>query len=257
MSGLILCREKMAKNPYYIHIKGISVHVYSIEELCYCLYHNVELVDESIMSLELCNFLHQELGRKELASLLRGMIAEKGSLQDFLITLFSESGYYTEEELKEPKGILEILQSSSKSEKLNRKAEKLLAKKRYLEALHDYCKILQRQKEEKMSEDFYGKIYHNMGVIYGRMFLYEEAAECFEKSYALLKRPETNRQYRACLELLNGTDNMSMQYEGQCEKLQETEALFQLKEEGNVAEYYEKLEQILSKWKTEYRNSLE
>ena len=45
MSGYILCQVKRAKNPYYI--SNISTNIYSIEELCYYLYHNIYLLDRS------------------------------------------------------------------------------------------------------------------------------------------------------------------------------------------------------------------
>ena len=47
MSGYILCQVKRAKNPYYI--SNISTNIYSIEELCYYLYHNIYLLDETII----------------------------------------------------------------------------------------------------------------------------------------------------------------------------------------------------------------
>ena len=51
--GLILCEPKSIKNPYFI--KGLGIHVHSIEELCYCIVNYPlialdELVNESIVS---------------------------------------------------------------------------------------------------------------------------------------------------------------------------------------------------------------
>lgn len=51
MSGYILCQVKRAKNPYYI--SNISTNIYSIEELCYYLYHNIYLLDETIINEQL------------------------------------------------------------------------------------------------------------------------------------------------------------------------------------------------------------
>ena len=39
MSGYILCQTKKAEHPYFI--ENISMNIYSIEELCYYLYHNL------------------------------------------------------------------------------------------------------------------------------------------------------------------------------------------------------------------------
>ena len=65
MSGYILCQTKKAQRPYFI--ENISMNIYSIEELCYYLYHNLYLADHTVfneeyatgseMSLNLCIWL--------------------------------------------------------------------------------------------------------------------------------------------------------------------------------------------------------
>ena len=52
MSSYILCQTKKAEKPYYI--ENISTNIYSIEELCYYFYHNIYLLDESILNEHLC-----------------------------------------------------------------------------------------------------------------------------------------------------------------------------------------------------------
>ena len=48
MSGYILCQTKKAGKPYFV--ENISTNIYSLEELCYYLYHNLYLVDSSVMN---------------------------------------------------------------------------------------------------------------------------------------------------------------------------------------------------------------
>ena len=60
MSSYILCQIKRASLPFYI--KNISMNIYSIEELCYYLYHNIYLLDETIINEHLCDWLKKELG---------------------------------------------------------------------------------------------------------------------------------------------------------------------------------------------------
>lgn len=64
MSGYILCQLKRAKMPYYI--ENISTNIYSIEELCYYFYHNIYLLDETILNEHLCDWLRKELGLEKL-----------------------------------------------------------------------------------------------------------------------------------------------------------------------------------------------
>ena len=51
MSGYILCQTPKAQRPYFI--ENISMNIYSIEELCYYLYHNLYLADHTVFNEEL------------------------------------------------------------------------------------------------------------------------------------------------------------------------------------------------------------
>ena len=50
--------------PYYI--ENISTNIYSIEELCYYFYHNIYLLDETILNEHLCDWIRKELGLERL-----------------------------------------------------------------------------------------------------------------------------------------------------------------------------------------------
>ena len=47
MSGYILCQTKKADKPFFV--ESINTNIYSLEELCYFLYHNLYLVDSSCL----------------------------------------------------------------------------------------------------------------------------------------------------------------------------------------------------------------
>ena len=58
MGGLILCRKK-AEVPLYIELSNINI--YSMEELCYYLYHNIYAINKSFFNDALFEFLkHME-----------------------------------------------------------------------------------------------------------------------------------------------------------------------------------------------------
>ena len=59
MSGYILCQTEKAAVPYYI--ESISTNIYTLEELCYYLYHNLYLVDDTILNEGLCVWIEKEL----------------------------------------------------------------------------------------------------------------------------------------------------------------------------------------------------
>ena len=98
MSGYILCQVKRAKVPYYI--ENISTNIYSIEELCFYFYHNMYLLDETIINEELCFWLRDELGLKKLAQRLYGMLDDEVKLGDFILPVFKEINYLSMEEFR-------------------------------------------------------------------------------------------------------------------------------------------------------------
>ena len=99
MSGYILCQTKRAKLPYFI--ENISTNVYSIEELCYYLYHNLYLIDQTIMNEGLCSWIQEELELPALAAKLRSKISKFASAEDIVYPVFKEINYLTYEELKD------------------------------------------------------------------------------------------------------------------------------------------------------------
>ena len=99
MSGYILCQTKRAKLPYFI--ENISTNVYSIEELSYYLYHNLYLIDQTIMNEGLCSWIQEELELPALAAKLRSKISKFASAEDIVYPVFKEINYLTYEELKD------------------------------------------------------------------------------------------------------------------------------------------------------------
>ena len=95
VSGYILCQTKRAKLPYFI--ENISTNVYSIEELCYYLYHNLYLIDQTIMNEGLCSWIQEELELPALAAKLRSKISKFASAEDIVYPVFKEINYLTYE----------------------------------------------------------------------------------------------------------------------------------------------------------------
>ena len=69
LSGYILCQTKTADSPYFI--ENISTNIYTLEELCYYLFHNLYLIDDTVMNERLCLWLQDELNLPGLAARLR------------------------------------------------------------------------------------------------------------------------------------------------------------------------------------------
>ena len=86
MSGYILCQTKKAGKPYFV--ENISTNIYSLEELCYYLYHNLYLVDSSVMNEGLCIWISEELDLPRLAAKLRPHLGKFASIEDVLYHIF-------------------------------------------------------------------------------------------------------------------------------------------------------------------------
>ena len=98
MSGYILCQTKKAQRPK--KKENISMNIYSIEELCYYLYHNLYLADHTVFNEELCNWLRDELELVHLAAKLKQNLERNVSVEEMFYPVFKEINYLTYEELK-------------------------------------------------------------------------------------------------------------------------------------------------------------
>ena len=97
--SLDLCQVKRASKPYYI--ENISTPIYSIEELCFYLYENICLIDETIVNEALCDWIRDELGLKKLYRQLYEQLDKQEGIGYFILPIFREIGYLTPDMLRE------------------------------------------------------------------------------------------------------------------------------------------------------------
>lgn len=188
MSGYILCQLKRAEIPYYI--ENISTNIYSIEELCYYFYHNIYLLDESILNEHLCDWIRTELGLEKLYYRLYRILEEDKGMGEFILAVFKEINYLTHQEFKELNEEIALLEQQPKVLREKKKGDYLVENKMYVNAVKIYEKALLKKDKEKLGEQFNGGIYHNMGCAYLHLFQFEEAEECFLKAYQLLHKKQ-------------------------------------------------------------------
>ena len=95
---MILAKGKIAKKPYELSYLGQNI--YSIEELCYVIYHNIYGINEEFFQISLAKWMKEELGLKELAEKLEAMIVGEHGLKDLVVTTLCGCDYYNEEEIR-------------------------------------------------------------------------------------------------------------------------------------------------------------
>lgn len=196
MGSLILCHKKRAKHPY--EIVRIHMHIYTIEELCYYFCNNLYLVDYTIVNRKLCDWLDEELELYELAAELRNLLDQNASVEQFLLMVLSHASIYSAAEITKIHNVLEHLKNQNEVEREKYKADNLLNSGEVSSAILVYQSIVNKEWDDSMGKDFYGRVYGCLGAAYGRMFLYEEAAHMYEKGFEICQKPEMLKAYLYC-----------------------------------------------------------
>ena len=184
MSGYILCQIKRASLPFYI--ENISTNIYSIEELCYYLYHNIYLLDETIINEHLCDWIKNELGLLKLYQKLYRILEEERGAGDFILAVFREINYLTHEQFKKLNEELVVLEQLPEVARKKKKGDYLVDNRMYVNAIRIYEDALRSVDTGGLGGQYEGEIFHNMGCAYLHLFQIEEAKECFEKAYEKL-----------------------------------------------------------------------
>ena len=148
MSGYILCQVKRAKLPYYI--ENISTNIYSIEELCFYFYHNIYLLDSTILNEELCFWIRDQLGLKKLAdNLYKHLDDEDMKVGDFILPVFKEINYLSLEEFRKLNQQIQQLAKEPEVLRQKRKGDYLMEHGKYVNAIKVYQKALRQETEDE------------------------------------------------------------------------------------------------------------
>lgn len=204
MSGYRLCQVKRAEVPYYI--ENISTNIYSLEELCYYFQHNIYLLDESIINEELCDWIRDELGLKQLYQRLYHELENEVGLAGFILPVFKEIGYLTQEEFRNLNNQLIKLEHEPEVARKKLKADYLAENGKYINALRVYKDTIEQAQTDHLGGQFFGEVYHNMGCIHMYMLQYDEALNCFLTANENMRTDESLRAYMTACYLAKPRD---------------------------------------------------
>ena len=272
MGGLLLC-GKRSENSYLIKEAGINI--YSIEELCYYLFNNTYMITKEFFCDELAEYIKTELELPSLAQKIKYGIDHKVELLPMVMDVLSSNEYYSAEDRESIEKTLIALGSKSKSERMKARADMLLDRKKYLSALNAYKEIL-NTKDEVYSVNFVASIWNNIGIIYTKQFLYEDACKCF-KTACDIDRQEDYFDNMVCAAIFSADDNLieditaqyqiteamieqyMMAIESNRKELTRTKEFVELRDrlvfDGSkeLAEHKRDVQKIFNMWKEEYR----
>lgn len=201
MGELLLCKEPIAAMPYYI--EGISINVYSLEELCYYFMNHIYLIERDFMSEELCTWVEKEVGRIRLADRLRDIMRTNGKLSDFIREIIIETGYCTKEEAAHILEVISEMEEKSDFECSKIRADRLMERKKYLSSIYEYKHLLDSEEAKGENPLTIGNIWHNLGTAYAKLFLFEAAKGCYEEAYRRNQNEETRKELLMCYRCLH------------------------------------------------------
>ncbi len=181
MGALILCKNSIAANPYFI--EEMSLNVYSLEELSYYIANNVYLLNVDFISVDLCNWIGRELGEKELQRKLLDGIKSTAPLHSQVSLILTASGYLSKPEIKQTLLTITTFESKSPQESHKMRADRLMEQEKLVDAIYEYESLLDDKAIKALVPSFEGSVWHNLGTAYARLFFFDEAALCFEQAY--------------------------------------------------------------------------
>lgn len=268
MDGLILCRGRLAENPFYVG----DMPLYSIEELCYYIYENIYVISEDFFSTRLVHFLEEELGEKEIAQALMVLMKNELKIRDAVLTILMNVDYYSREQIDKLRKILNELDNLKDFERMKACGDARLKIGKYGNALEDYARALELAEKKDATVDFVAGLYHNRGVAYGRMLLYRQAAECFRKAYKLSANAESKKQWLIALQLGNRKEETEIDEEENCEITNIVESAMDhasmsglyikvqnalsKRQEGSYSEYCDQCDNLIEEFKKSCLNSM-
>lgn len=277
MGKIIICETKEAKVPYIE--KTLNIKLFSYEELCYYIYENIPLLSKGFITIELLNWICNELELKKLSNTLKELLEKRASNAKIFETILRHKFFYDKNEIDYFLKLYSDFDSLPEYIKLKQKADCYFKNNYYIKALDYYNKILDLEEIIK-DEEFLGKIYHNKAVCLSLNMEFQKATECFVKACQLYPNLESASEYIYLLFIMKKEDKFIKQeiarigidievYSNIIEEMDKANAeIVELedykklkkakynKENAQISQYYKILSLLIEKWKNEYNKQL-
>lgn len=277
MSSIFLCSHQ-SDEPFYI--EELNINIYSIEEMAYYLYNNVYFINGDFFDDNLVNHIRNVWKMEQLAQEIEKHIRMRDGYAECMLSILRLSAYYNEEELGEIEFLLSVIGDKSVAERKILRAEKFMECKKYNSASKIYRSILDSVRKNNVSDEDMAKVWYNMGIIDAHRFMYDCAAQNFERSEELYKSEQTEEKFiQSCVlgKLERRIERFSAKYNISDEiveriRLRIMEKKNDIKNDRatvaineklifdgsiNLDEYYNNIDSMLVDWKTEYREEME
>lgn len=273
MGKPIICSGTLAKKPYYISLT--NQNVYSIEELCFYIRENLEILHEEIFTESLGLWIKEELQLTSRGELLLNLLEKKASLKDLAVCILCSCDYYTEIEIKQCITKLDALSKLSPFEKKKQKADQYLRYRKYQRAREEYEALCNGQEKITISNIEYGTLLHNLAIAKIHTTGIATALADFKEAYDRSKHMASLKQYIQGLLLLEKEDmlqealkeygikdelieQLKEELDIDCYDYDDEDVLFvkemiRCKESGKISEFYQLAEDFINQLKEEFR----
>jgi tetratricopeptide (TPR) repeat protein len=272
MNNVCLCIGRCATTPYYL--KLADIYIYSIEELCYFFMDKTYLVDDTIVSIELVEWLRSECGLVELADELEVYARKHMSVASFVSTILEKTQMYDENTVKRIDRVLKEQSNLTPVEKYKKQAEYLYQQGRFRQALSMYVELLDYIPNRDTASR--ALLYYNMASIYAMDFAYSKAADFYYESYVL--KPDSNSRQAYILasklyltdyaygafkrenpewnddfEIVERVYSQTMEKWQQSKEKQMLDEISGMKEKADWVGYSERADNLIKKLKSDYK----
>ena len=137
---------------------------------------------------------------------------------------------------------------------LFRSGDTLLESGEYSAAVLVYQSLVNApQRDESAGKAFYGRVYGCLGSAYGRLFLYEEAANAYKEGYYLCEEPDMLKAYLYCCYQAYSRTEYTKMLSGNPLFLSMGSVLKEELKETHAQMDRDIPDEMLEEWKNEYR----
>lgn len=162
MGNLIICNGVLAAKPYYHKVTGTSI--YSIEELCYYIYNNIDIMNNEFLNESLAKWIDLELKLGDRGKKLLELMDKGANIKDIIVYILCCADYYSESEIKKLIVRMDNFSLLTPFEKKKKTADNYLKYKKYNMALNEYEEILYGKESAQLPSVEYGNLLHNLAI---------------------------------------------------------------------------------------------
>ena len=204
IGGVIVCSGKRSSKGFVCHETGVSI--YSLEELVYYIYTNIFLVQKSFFSSQLVEFISEGTKRKDIAEKLLQLL-NKGSKVTYLVfSLLRLVDYYSEKDILAIEPVLDSMETTNPIVRMYSIALSFKKNGVYERAIPTLKRVLEKKRDEDLTDGFYAKVNLCLGECYAHLFMYDKAAVHLEEAYKL-DRDEKTLELSFYARILSGTES--------------------------------------------------